>query len=377
MTKVILFYGPSLTFGGMAKVFLALARLLEDNGYVVKVLLPFQDDGETIAIPKRYVVATLPRSNRNNERWGRFWHWFDIVTCWYFYFKDMPKIDCDVFVSYQGATTSHWSRYLNRPSVCWFHSVPGNRIKRNPLISILSDFCIARNYNKYDKLVTVSSMVGEMWCKRFPINKKMLEIVNLVDVNDILQKANEFDPKFDHGYKNIVCVSRLSKEKGVIRLLQSTKKIIAEGESGFRVYIIGDGPEEEMLISYVKDNGLSSCVILLGRKDNPYPYIKRSSLLISPSYGEGFGLTLWEALILGVPVVSTNCGGPVDALAGGRWGRLVENSDDGICAGIRDFLRGVSYVPDIGFDEVRQQIMGRISTAKEKILMLFDDLANT
>ena len=83
----------------------------------------------------------------------------------------------------------------------------------------------------------------------------------------------------------------------------------------------------------MKDN-----VQLLGFKENPYPYIKEADLFVCASIHESYCLVVAESLVVGTPVVSTMCTGPIELLDNGRYGLLVENSENGLCAGIREMV---------------------------------------
>ena len=75
-------------------------------------------------------------------------------------------------------------------------------------------------------------------------------------------------------------------------------------------------------------------VRMTGKKDNPYPYIKNADLLVCASFTEGYNLTVAEALVLGTPVLSTDCEGPREILDNGKYGMLVENSEQGLYDGL-------------------------------------------
>lgn len=64
---------------------------------------------------------------------------------------------------------------------------------------------------------------------------------------------------------------------------------------------------------------------LIGFQENPYPYIKNADLFICSSLNEGYNLAISEAVILGVPVISTDCSGIRENLGDGKWGCIVEN----------------------------------------------------
>ena len=94
--------------------------------------------------------------------------------------------------------------------------------------------------------------------------------------------------------------------------------------------------------------------------------------MICASYFEGYNLTVAEALILGVPVISTKCAGPVEILNDGKYGRIVENTDQALYEGLKDLM----LHPE-ALDEYRALAPSRIAffddaTIAKKVETLFD-----
>ena len=76
----------------------------------------------------------------------------------------------------------------------------------------------------------------------------------------------------------------------------------------------------------------------MGYKENPYKYVKSSDLFVCSSLSEGYSLVIAESLVLGIPVVSTKCSGPIEILRNGENGLLVENSEEGLYKGIKEII---------------------------------------
>ena len=91
--------------------------------------------------------------------------------------------------------------------------------------------------------------------------------------------------------------------------------------------IVGEGEDRKKIEDQIISEGLVGRVHLVGGKDNPYPWISNAKCLVLPSYFEGFGNVLVEALMLGVPIVSSDCGGPSDILYGDLRSWLVPVGD--------------------------------------------------
>ena len=72
---------------------------------------------------------------------------------------------------------------------------------------------------------------------------------------------------------------------------------------------------------------------LAGQRPNPYPALKHASCFVLSSLHEGQPMVLFEAMILGLPIICTDMPGPRDVLQG-RYGMIVENSEDGVLGGL-------------------------------------------
>lgn len=88
----------------------------------------------------------------------------------------------------------------------------------------------------------------------------------------------------------------------------------------------------------IKDNNLEANIKLYGYKENPYPYIAKSDMLILSSYYEGLGLVLVEANILKVPCLATRFANVDKTLSNGKYGMIVENTEEGIYNGLKEIL---------------------------------------
>ena len=90
----------------------------------------------------------------------------------------------------------------------------------------------------------------------------------------------------------------------------------------------------KQLENLIQDSDLSEQVHLIGFKDNPYQYMKAADIYVSSSRFEGFSLAIAEAMILGLPVISTRCVGPLELLDKGAAGMIVECSAVSLADGI-------------------------------------------
>ncbi len=106
----------------------------------------------------------------------------------------------------------------------------------------------------------------------------------------------------------------------------------------FHLYFVGEGSEEKSLKELSHILNISEYVHFTGFQRNPYSYMKNADLLISSSISEGYPLVSCEALSLGLPILATDCTGNRDVLQNGKYGLLVENTEEGIFRGLKSIL---------------------------------------
>ena len=76
----------------------------------------------------------------------------------------------------------------------------------------------------------------------------------------------------------------------------------------------------------------------MGFLKNPYALMKNMDLFVCSSRAEGYSLVIAEALVLGLPVISTDCAGPNELLDNGKYGILVDNNESALYNGICDLI---------------------------------------
>ena len=77
---------------------------------------------------------------------------------------------------------------------------------------------------------------------------------------------------------------------------------------------------------------------LWGFQTNPYAYLKHCDLFVCSSVSEGYSTAVTEALILGLPVITTDCSGMNELLLNGKCGVITENSEDALYLGLKNIL---------------------------------------
>ena len=101
-------------------------------------------------------------------------------------------------------------------------------------------------------------------------------------------------------------MGRVSYEKGMDIAVRVCAKLVGDGFENIRWWIVGEGPAMEEVRNLIVELRMQDYVLTVGRKSNPYPYIRRADLYVQPSRVEGYPMTILEALVLGCIVISTD-----------------------------------------------------------------------
>lgn len=167
-------------------------------------------------------------------------------------------------------------------------------------------------YQRFYKVVCISQAIKDDLIKNCGYRYNNLEVIyNPHDSCYITEQAQQDimtkeEAELFNG-KTILFLGRLGLQKAPWHLVNAFK-IAEQGLHDFKLVFIGDGtPEvEQLLRNQIRDLGLEERVVFLGRKSNPYPYLKKTTLLVLSSYYEGTPNVIAEAIVLDTPVVSTN-----------------------------------------------------------------------
>ncbi|MGL5051683.1 MAG: glycosyltransferase, partial [Fusobacteriaceae bacterium] len=105
-------------------------------------------------------------------------------------------------------------------------------------------------------------------------------------------------------------------------------KLALEGGIKEKLYIVGDGPDRKEIEELIVENNLEGNIKLLGKRKNPYLWMKNSKLFVHSSKYEGLPTVLIEAMICSKIIVSSDCPtGPAEILKGGHAGALFKVGD--------------------------------------------------
>lgn len=190
--------------------------------------------------------------------------------------------------------------------------------------------------SKMNAVAVVSQSCKAMLQEKLPeLESKLVCIPNMLDAVAIGQKAG--NSPYTGDMLHIVSVGRLAPEKHFENIIP-VAKTLRDMSTDCVWHIVGEGPERSQLETLIAENDLKDHVILDGNKTNPYPYMKYADLFVHPSYVESQGLTVLEAMALGVPCVVTKSLGPCEFIEDGVNGILTEQNPESLTEKILEML---------------------------------------
>ncbi len=200
--------------------------------------------------------------------------------------------------------------------VAWFH---------NDFVKEGSDVKNTRPFlGSFHHIISVSDGCVETLKKVFPeYSDRISYMPNIVSPTVIRRNALEFVPK-EYGEKPVVLsVGRLVHQKGFDIAIRAAK-ILKARNIPFQWFVLGEGTQRDSLEQQISQCDVRDCFILLGARNNPYPYIQNASVIVQPSRYEGKSMLLDEAKILARPIIATNYSTVRDQITNTQEGMIVE-----------------------------------------------------
>lgn len=327
--KKILFGITSLTLGGAERVLVDLANELS-NKYEITIFTIYANGELEKQVSKNIKLKSLYNIQYAElSKIKKVLIPLKILLSKKHIYNKYIKKDYDVEIAFlEGPITRLFSVNNNVKKIAWIHNdislVFGENLK-----SKLKKVIDKKIYSKYETLVFVSKDNMEKYKKIYKDNVNKEVIYNYINKESVIEKANmTCDIEFDNSIINFVTVARLVPQKGIDRLINVHERLITNGKM-HNFYVVGDGPEREKLLEMVNERNLKNTFHLLGKKENPYPYIKKADYFCLLSNFEGYGMVLEEAKILGKPIIITDTAAR-EAVINYKNSVITKNTEEGI-----------------------------------------------
>lgn len=244
-----------------------------------------------------------------------------------------PGTEYDLAISF---LTPHYfvaKKVQAKQKIAWIHT-DYSRVQ----VNIPSETAM---WSAYDHIASISDAVTESFLKTFPgLKPKIVLIENILPERLIKRQALKpiGTDMPANGYIRLLSIGRYCTAKNFDNIPDICARLVSAGLN-VKWYLIGFGRDEELIRQKIIEADMVEHVILLGKKGNPYPYIRACDLYVQPSRYEGKCVTVREAQMLGKPVVITRYATSSSQLEDGVDGMIVPMDNASCAAGIADLLQ--------------------------------------
>lgn len=369
--KKVLFVIESLGCGGAEKSLVSLISLLNRQKYGLFIWMIHPEGAFLSLLPHDIVVVEQPKYNifqsilfrlsaviysfvrRLNNKLGKPKYWGETFYKCRGWAIKAPKGHWDVVFAYhQGLVTYIVAdKFHDCKKVGW---VNADIFKTGYNIHYNSQF-----YRKYDCICPVSDILHGLMDERMPeFSEKYLTVWDIINpfMTRELSKQPVPNLRTDTEEFVIVTTGRLHVLKGYDLAVEAALFLKKHGLR-FKWYFIGEGSERKNIEEMISSNELQNIVLLLGMQTNPYPYMAQADVYVQTSRHEGFGMTVAEAKILGLPIVSTNFEVIHDQIEHGKNGLIAEMDGEKI---------GEQILRLVYDDELRERIRNAVLMEENK-----------
>ena len=333
--RKILFKSGSTMMGGLEKVQIEYINfLVKQEKYQIKIVIE-NDNGKDNALEK-YINSNVTylkdynyileiknlRENRKKSLWSRIKYNLAITKEKKYadnkFLQIYKEYKPDIVIDFDSSLTKIIDKLNFSKNLVWIHSSIKNWKKKKSKIDRFVD-----RISKYSKIICIcKEMKEDLINLKNELKNKVDFLYNPIDFNRIKKLSNEDFSEEDKKLledKFLLSIARLDCVPKDFETLFKAYEIAKKNGYDGKLYIIGDGPDKDKVEKLKEANLYKEDILLLGRKENPYNWLKKADKLILSSRYEGFAIVLLEGLCLGKNVIASDCKtGPNEILANNR-----------------------------------------------------------
>lgn len=295
--KRLLFTDVNLEIGGIEKAQINLLDNINYNKYKVDLILEEKKGTLLSKVNKNVLIKELKVSNNKNKIIRKS---INLTRKLIFKILEYKNYDFSCCYTTYSYSSNKLALIASNNSSIYIHSDYKYVYKKKEDFKAFFD---TRNISKFNKIIFVSNEAKLSFISEYKnLESKCLVINNFINTKEILTKSQEkIALKKPKNNKLFVFVGRLDdSSKKLTRALNLVKEI-----KDIELWIIGDGPDRKIYENYSMTNNIEDRVKFIGKKENPYPYMKDADYIVLTSDYEGFPVTYLEALTLNKQIITT------------------------------------------------------------------------
>ncbi len=308
---------------GVARSAIGVANLLNDHGHDV-TLIPLYNI-------EKGILCEISKGVKVQKVFGFYFRGMSRFVGKLpekFLYRKIVKEKYDIEIAFQyGLSTRIIAASENSRAfhIAWMHGYDYKMKLKN-------------SYLKMDKMICVSKCNAEQLKKDLEGKVEVDYCYNPINDKEVVEKGKQaIELQHPEGLV-FVSVGRHSEEKGYARLLDCVSELKKQ-HYVFQLWLIGDGPVHTALVEKAKELKLEDYVLFLGSKSNPHAYTAKADVFVCSSYSEGYSGACTEAVMLNIPVLTTNVSGAEEIIGDAESGLIVGMED-------QELYNGMKYVLD-------------------------------
>ena len=328
----ILFFIETLKSGGAEKVMIDLVNHMDHTKFAITVQTVWPCNAKKYLVPGIRYKSMYNAENKANHL--RYRAEAESGLAYRLHIKDDYDIEC-AYIEMGPTKVLSASTNKKAKKLAWVHCDLTKKI--GDLDAFVGK--AGPQYRKFDEIICVSENVLEGFKHLFGAEVSARVIHNVVEDDVIREKAKANLPSgLQKRRFTMATLGRLTHQKGYDMLLNVHDRLVREGFE-YDLWIAGDGEDRPKLEQFIADNNLQNSVSLLGFQENPYPILEEADLLVCSSRYEGLSTFVTEGLILGKPIVTTDCTGMRELLGNSEFGLITEMTEGALYSGIKEMLQ--------------------------------------
>ena len=293
----LLFAAVSLDIGGIEKALVNLVNKIDQKKYNITIVLEEKKGIFLNKVKDGIIIKEIKVNNSSNILKRKVINFMTKYIYKVFNYKNFDFSCCYATYSYSSSKIALMS---SDNSSFYVHN-DYRRIYKN--IKDFKNFFDTRNISKFNNIIFVSNENKDGFVEIYKnLKNKCIVLNNFINTEEIINQSNEqVKIKRNNNKTLILYVGRLDEHAKKI-----SKQInLVENLDNVELWIIGSGPDKKLYEKEIKEKKLEKRIILFGKKDNPFPYIKKADYIIFTSDYEGFPVTYLEALTLNKNIITT------------------------------------------------------------------------
>lgn len=299
--KNIIFFAVNMHIGGMEKALADLLNRLAARNYRITLLLEKKEGELLTELDRRIAVKEYRVYSGGNPIFRKAGN---LLKRRFWILKNHNKYDFSCAYATYSVIGSRLALAASKNSALYVHSnyydvYSGDEKK-------IEEFFAALSIEKFGHVIFVSKESRDKLARVYGFLKKKGTVIdNLIDVSKIKSLAAE-EVKIDkEDFRLFLFVGRLEEEsKRLSRLIRAFASAYQKNRR-IRLWIIGDGKDRDLCRNLINELQMEGIIRMLGKKENPYPYIKNADCVLLTSDYEGYPVIYSECLILQTPLITT------------------------------------------------------------------------